>query len=104
MTAQEFIAGLPSKVKPEALNGIETSFHFNLDGGGLQKTLTISNGKMEILDGLVGEAKCSVSAKSDTLMKLVKGEENAMMAVMMGKIKISNPGEMMKYAKLLGIM
>lgn len=104
MTAQEFLTGLPAKIKPEALEGVETTFHFNLDSGAIQKTLRAAGGKLEMLDGLVGEPKCAVSAKSETLMKIVKGEENAMMAVMMGKIKISNPGEMMKYAKLFGIM
>lgn len=104
MTAQEFLTGLPAKIKPEALEGVETTFHFNLDNGAIQKTLRAADGKLEMLDGLVGEPKCAVSAKSETLMKIVKGEENAMMAVMMGKIKISNPGEMMKYAKLFGIM
>jgi putative sterol carrier protein len=104
MTAQEFLAGLPAKINPESLKGVETTFHFNLDSGALQKTLRVVDGKLEMLDGLVGEAKCAVSTKSETLMKLVKGEENPMMAVMMGKIKLSNPGEMMKYAKLFGIM
>ena len=104
MTAQDFLAGLPAKISPEALTGIETTFHFNLDGGEIQKTLKVSGGKLEMLDGLIGEPKCAVSAKSETLMKLVKGEENPMMAVMMGKVKVSNPGELLKYAKLFGIM
>jgi putative sterol carrier protein len=102
MTAQDFLAGLPAKISPDALTGIETTFH--LDGGDIQKTLTIAGGKLDIQDGLVGEPKCAVSAKSETLMKLVKGEENPMMAVMMGKVKVSNPGELLKYAKLFGIM
>jgi putative sterol carrier protein len=104
MTAQEFLESLPAKVNPDALHGVETVFHFNLDGGDLQKTVTVKDGKISLAEGLVGEAKCAVSAKSDTLMKLVKGEENPMMAVMMGKVKISNTGEMLKYAKLFGIM
>ena len=104
MTAQSFLESLPSKVTPEALNGVDTSFHFNLDGGELQKTVIAKDGKLEVLDGLVGEAKCVVAAKSDFLVKLVKGEENPMMAVMMGKIKISNPSEMLKYAKMFGLM
>ena len=29
---------------------------------------------------------------------------NPMMAMMTGKLKISNPGEMMKYAKVFGLM
>ena len=30
MTAQEFLTGLPAKIKPEALNGVETTFHFKI--------------------------------------------------------------------------
>jgi putative sterol carrier protein len=104
MSAADFLAGLADKVNPDALTGMDTVFHFNLDDGLLQKTITVANGKLDMADGLVGEAKCSVSAKADTLMKLVKGEENPMMAMMMGKIKISNMGEMMKFAKIFGIM
>ena len=104
MTAQEFLESLPAKVNPDALVGVDTIFHFSLDDGALQKTVKASGGKIEVLDGLIGEAKCAVSAKSETLVKLVKGEENPMMAFMMGKIKISNPGEMMKYAKMFGLM
>jgi putative sterol carrier protein len=104
MTAQEFLESLPSKVNPDALTGVDTVFHFSLDDGSFQKTVKAAGGKIEVLDGLVGEAKCTVSTKSETLMKLVKGEENPMMAFMMGKIKISNPGEMMKYAKMFGLM
>ena len=104
MTAQDFLAGLPAKINPESLKGVETTFHFNLDSGALQKTLRVADGKLEVLDGLVGDAKCIVTTKSETLMKLVKGEENPTMAVMMGRIKVSNLGEMMKYAKLFGVM
>jgi putative sterol carrier protein len=104
MTAQDFLAGLPAQIAPEALVGIDTIFHFNLDGGALQKTVTVANGKLDVVDGLLGEAKCVVSAKSDLLMKVIKREENPMMAVMMGKIKISNVNEMMKFAKIFGIM
>jgi putative sterol carrier protein len=104
MTAKNFLEELPNKVNPDALKGVNTVFHFNLDKGGLQKTLKVENGSIQAIDGLIGTANCVVSADSDVLMRIVKGEENPMMAVMMGKIKISNVGEMMKYAKLFGIM
>jgi putative sterol carrier protein len=104
MTAIDFLDSLPAKVNPDALVGVNTVFHFNLDSGSIEKTVKIADGKLEVLDGLVGESKCTVAAKSETLVKLVKGEENPMTAFMMGKIKISNPGEMMKYAKMFGLM
>ena len=75
MTAQDFLTGLPAKIAPEALVGLDTVFHFDLDKGGLKKTVKVADGKMEIADGLVGEAKCVVSASSDLLMKVIKREE-----------------------------
>jgi putative sterol carrier protein len=105
MTALEFVQSLTSKVNAEAIIGHNTVFHFTIDGdGGGQKTVQIVEGKMEVLDGLVGTAKCVVTVKDDTLMKIVSGQENPMMAFMTGKIKVSNPGELMKYSKIFGLM
>jgi putative sterol carrier protein len=105
MDAAAFLENLKSKVHPEAIAGHDTVLHFNITGdNATQKTVQIADGKIDVLDGLVGEAKCVVTAKAETLMKLVKGEENPMMAFMMGKIKVSNPGELMKYGKILGLM
>jgi putative sterol carrier protein len=103
MNIQDFMAGIAAKVNPDALAGVNTCFHFNLDGGEFQKTVQVADGKLEMLDGLVGESKCTVEAKSETLLKIVKGEENPVTAFMFGKLKVSNPGELMKYAKILGI-
>jgi putative sterol carrier protein len=105
MTALSFIQSLKEKINPDAIAGHNTSFHFDISGdGGGQKTVNIVDGKLDVLDGLVGDAKCSVSVKAETLLKLVTGQENPMMAFMMGKIKVSNPGELMKYSKIFGLM
>lgn len=105
MTASEFIQSLPQKAKPEVLEGLSTIFHFEISGdGGGEFTVKVDDGKMSVENGLHGDPKCSVKSKAETLVKVVKGEENAMSAVMFGKIKISNVGEMMKYAKIFGLM
>jgi putative sterol carrier protein len=105
MNALDFIQSLSTKVNKDAIAGHNTVFHFDISGdNGGQKTVKVVDGNLEVLDGLVGEAKCAVTVKGDTLLKIVKGEENAMMAFMMGKIKVSNPGELMKYSKIFGIM
>ncbi len=105
MDAAAFLEDLKSKVHPEAIAGHDTVFHFDITGDTpAQKTIQIADGKLEVFDGLVGEAKCTVKANGETLLKLATGKENPMMAFMMGKIKISNPGEMMKYAKIFGMM
>ncbi len=105
MTAQEFIMGLPTKANPAALEGVETNFQFDISGdGGGQYTVEVKDGQINAQEGFHGEAKCTVSATSDNLIGVIKGDINPMMAVLTGKIKISNQGEMLKYAKLFGLM
>ena len=104
MTASEFITRLPEVAPKEALQDMETSFYFDLDGeGGGQYTVQAEGGELKVLDGKVGEPKCTVKTEADRFMKLIRGEGNPMMAVMTGKVKISNTGELLKYAKLFGI-
>lgn len=105
MTAKEFLMALPAKVSPEAIAGHNTNFHFDLGGDdGGQYTLKLNDGAASIAEGLEGEANCVVKAKGSDLMDVVEGRQNPMMAFMMGKIKVSNQGEMLKYAKILGLM
>lgn len=105
MTGIEFIENLPNKVKPEAIEGMQTVFHFDLSGeGGGQKTLELKDGTLVAHDGFVGEAKCEVKADAGNFLKVVQGDLNPMMAVLTGKLKISNQGEMIKYAKIFGLM
>lgn len=105
MNAKEFLMGLPDQVKMEAVEGHETRFHFVLSGDEpTEVTLAISGGEITAEEGLVGDAKCVVKSSGDNLMKLVNKDLNPMMALLTGKLKISNQGEMLKYAKILGLM
>ncbi len=103
MTVKEFLHGLPRRVVPEALEGKDSLFHFLISGDeGGEFTVRIRDGEVRVSDGLEGTPKCTVRAKDKHFMKVVNGEMNATMAVMTGKVKISNLSEMMEYAKLLG--
>ncbi len=105
MTAKDFITGLPDKVSPDAIDGHNTLFHFDIPGdGGGAYTLSIADGKATVTEGHEGEAKCVVTANDTDFVDIVSGKTNPMMAFMMGKIKVSNQGEMLKYAKILGLM
>ncbi len=105
-SARDFIMSLPQTVRPEWLKNVDdTNFHFDIDGdGGGQFSVIVKDEKLEIHDQFVGEAKCKITAKEKNLIKLLRGELNPMMAVFTGKLKISNTGEIMKYAKLFGLM
>lgn len=106
MTAKEFLYTLPEKANKGVLNNVDdTTFHFDLDGdGGGQFTMKLRDGQLSLEEGLNEEAKCVVKAKTDNFMGLATGKLNPMMALLMGKVKITNQGEMLKYAKVLGLM
>jgi len=105
MTATEFINGLPAKVPADVLDGLSTLFHFDISGeGGGQYTVKVADKQLDVTEGLEGEPKCVVKATSDNFVDVVTGKANPMMAILMGKIKISNQGELIKYAKIFGLI
>lgn len=105
MTARDFILSLATRFNPEAVPGASSVFHFKIigDGGG-DFTASVEDGVCKVEEGLFGDPKCVVSATDENLVKIVNGELNGQMAVFMGKLKISNLGEMMKFAKPFGLM
>lgn len=105
MTAKDFLLRLPEKVRPEALDGLQTNFHFDIGGEEETKmTVIVENGAVKVEEGLIGDPACTVKAKDEHFIKVVSGKLNPMMALLTGKLKISNQGEMLKYAKIFGLM
>jgi len=102
MTINDYFEKLTSKLSPADLEGISTVINFDLKGKEMH--LVVKDGEVSAHSGLGDEAEVSITAKEEDLLSVIQGETNPMMAMMMGKIKISNPAAMMKYAKLLGLM
>ncbi len=99
---KQFLFDLPKKANPDALEGMSTLFHFDISGTG-QFTVKLDNGKLEVTEGFSGEPTCTVTTSAESFSKLLSGDLNPMMAMMTGKLKISNAGEMLKYAKMFGL-
>ena len=96
--ASEIIESLPQRFKPEKAEGVNTTFHFDIAGeNGGQYTVNIADGTCTVEQGHQGEANCVVTTKDKVYEDVELGRTNPQMAVMMGKIKISNLGEMMKF-------
>ncbi len=105
MTAKELVMALPSQVNPAALADATTCFHFEISGeGGGNVTITAQDGVCTASEGLNGEAKCVIKCADELLVGIMNKTQNPQMAVFTGKLKISNLGEMMKYAKMFGMM
>jgi putative sterol carrier protein len=105
LDAKSFFYSIPDKVPAAAIEGVDTLFHFDLEGAkGGQYSVAVKEGKVTISEGLVGEPKCTVKASDENFLALLSGDLNPMMAVLTGKIKISNQGELLKYAKMFGLV
>ncbi|MBX2952861.1 MAG: SCP2 sterol-binding domain-containing protein [Leadbetterella sp.] len=102
MTLEDYFDSLTRKVKPEDLEGIDTRINFDLKGRNMY--VTVKDQKIEAAEGTADDAEVNITVKEDDLLSIIQGKTNPMMAMMMGKLKISNPGAMMKYAKILGLM
>lgn len=100
MTAKEIVLGYPNRFKGDASTE-DTVFHFKLEGdGGGEFTLSIENGVCTVVEGLNGEANCIISSIASDYEDAELGRVNKQMAVMMGKIKISNLSAMLKFISL----
>ncbi len=100
---EDFFLTLPTKISPDAIEGMSTNFHFDFKDG-MQYTVSLEDGKCDVSEGLSGSPECVVSGDADEFQKVINGKSNPMMALMMGKIKVSNTGLMLKYAKIFGVM
>jgi alkylation response protein AidB-like acyl-CoA dehydrogenase/putative sterol carrier protein len=99
-TAREILYSLPQRLKADKLEaGTYGIFHFMMEGEG-DFTITLKDGGVKIEENLIGEATCNVKAKAKDYLDIELGKVNPQMAFMMGKIKISNLAEMMKFMGL----
>ena len=98
MTAKEIMLDLPNRFKAEEVASETGTFHFQLSGdNGGDFTVTVKDGACQITEGLSGEADCVITAEASDFEDAELGRVNRQMAVMMGKIKISNLGAMLKF-------
>lgn len=105
MIARRFLEDLQQRMPAESLaeSGGKITFDLSGDGGG-QYTLVIHETGLLIEDGVHEDADCGLVASVDTFMRVVRREENVLMAMMTGKLKVSNQMAMIRYAQILGLM
>lgn len=105
ISVKAFLNELPNKVPTEALDGKNTVLHFDISGdaGGMY-TVRVADNQITVQEGLIGDAKSVIRTSDKIFNELLRKETNPMMALMTGKLKVSNPGEIMQYIKILGLM
>jgi putative sterol carrier protein len=98
-SVKEFFEGLPTRVSPDRIEGMNNTYVFDIEGAGAW-TVAIADGTIEVTEGM-GEADTTFSASEESFEKIVAGEQNPTTAYMTGKLKIKGDmGAAMKLQKL----
>ena len=98
-TTQEFFEGLPSRVTPDRIEGMNNTYVFDIEGAGVW-TVAVADGAITVSEG-TSDADCTFSASEETFEKIASGEQNATTAYMTGKLKIKGDmGAAMKLQKI----
>jgi putative sterol carrier protein len=98
-SVQEFFEGLPGRVTPDRIEGMNNTYVFDIEGAGAW-TVAIADGTIDVREG-TEDADCTFSATSENFEKIIAGEQNPTTAYMTGKLKIKGDmGAAMKLQKL----
>ncbi len=98
-SVQEFFEGLPGRVTPDRIEGMNNTYLFDIEGAGAW-TVAITDGTIEVREG-AEDADVTFSATSENFEKIIAGEQNPTTAYMTGKLKIKGDmGAAMKLQKL----
>lgn len=99
-SAREILYTLPQRLKADKVDeNVQSVFHFQLSGTtGGDFTVELKNKTVHVSDGLHGAATCVVTASANDYEDMELGRSNPQTMLMMGKIKVSNLGEIMKFA------
>jgi putative sterol carrier protein len=96
---KEFFETLESRVDPAKAAGMTASYKFDIDGSG-SWLVDVDDGKVTVTED-DGDADCTISASSETFLKIANGEQNPTAAYMSGKLKVKGDmGQAMKLQKL----
>ena len=99
ITARAIMESIPGRFIPEKAGDMSAVMHFDIKGDedGGQWTVTVANGTVKLEEGLVGECTSSVSGKAKDFIAVELGKLNPAMALMMGKAKVKNLNEMLRF-------
>ena len=99
-TVEELIGSLPERLRPDRAAGWRAVFHFVLkDADRPEWTVTIEGGGCRVEPGLAGAPDCVVRMSAETYVGIETGRVNPQTAFMMGRVKVSDVGQMMRYVK-----
>lgn len=89
---------LPGRLRADRVVGFRGVFHFDIrESATPHWTITIEDGACNVAPGLTGEPTCTVTMDEQTFLTVETGQQNATMAFVKGRIRVTNVGQMRKY-------
>ncbi|MBI4800420.1 MAG: SCP2 sterol-binding domain-containing protein [Desulfarculus sp.] len=96
-TARGFLDSLPLVFQPGQAQGLNATYHFTFSGQEqICATVTIQEGRLEVLEGHQGQADLHLKADSQTWVRFLAKEQGLLPALLGGKMKIKGPPRLMK--------
>ena len=100
ITASKILESAPRRFRPEKASTVTSTFHFIISGDeNFGYTINIADSKCVLSKELIGTPTCTIKTSAKTYIELETGKANPQMELMTGKVKVSNIGEMMQFAK-----
>lgn len=98
-SVQEFFDGLAARPDVAKTAGMKNSYLFEIEGAGRWR-VAVDDGSVEVSEG-GGEADTTIITSEETMLAVLRGEQNPATAYMTGKLKIKGDvGGALKLQKL----
>jgi putative sterol carrier protein len=89
-TVREFFSTLAGKFDPEAAEGLDAVYQFDLSGAdGGQYQLQIRDGACHISDGVYPDPHVTLTMSGEDCLKVLNGHVSGTAAAMSGRLRIS---------------
>lgn len=100
-TIAEMMRLLPGRLRAEHAAGWRSRFHFVAsDAERGEWTVLVEGARCRVTEGLRGTADCTVTASEEVLVGIATGRRSAPAALLLGLIRISDLGEMRRFARV----
>ncbi len=91
-TIHGFVAGLKLVFQRGQSQGLDATYHFRFEGEArLEATVRIADQRIEVRDGLHGEADLTLEADAATWLACLRGERSFVGAVLLRRLRVRGP-------------
>ena len=95
-----FFRSLPGRLRTDKTKGWSARFHFRFKGAAHPEwAVAVDGPSCTVAEGLEGIPDCIIQSTESVYLDIEAGRQSPETAFLLGKVKVSNLGEMMKYVK-----